>query len=258
MAKKENVVNLKDKPCFRPGLIAWLSGVSVAWAVAWYFICGCDISHAPLSLILMGCGVMSFFHAVVMGAWHSHVGVIYKRDPIRIFVRVFGAVSMVLFPVAILATDIDMYDLVEHPYLCSAYYLVILPFMLIPLFIQTLICNGFSEFLPFMPSGRYLKSLRNGEDIHGRDGECAIWSLFLSMGDDGYGHSSETFMDEHIPDEHRITDDYYGKHGEFDSNDRIRAHMEDMQQMANEPGFDPEDHGYDWDEISDARNDGFI
>lgn len=29
-------------------------------------------------------------------------------------------------------------------------------------------------------------------------------------------------------------DDYYGNHGEFDTNDMIRAHMEDMEQMSND------------------------
>lgn len=56
-----------------------------------------------------------------------------------------------------------------------------------------------------------------------------------------------------------MTSNYYGKHGEFDTNDRMRANMEDMEQFHNSSSsFDPYDHGYDWDEISDADNDGYF
>jgi len=50
-----------------------------------------------------------------------------------------------------------------------------------------------------------------------------------------------------------------GRDDPFATNDRIRANMEDMQQFASgDPGFNPYDHGYDWDEISDAGNDGYF
>lgn len=50
-----------------------------------------------------------------------------------------------------------------------------------------------------------------------------------------------------------------GRDDPFATNDRIRANMEDMQQFASgDSGFNPYDHGYDWDEISDAENDGYF
>lgn len=56
-----------------------------------------------------------------------------------------------------------------------------------------------------------------------------------------------------------ITDNYYGMHGEFDLNDAMRANMEDMEQFRSvDPYFDPKEHGYDWDEVMDALNDGYI
>ena len=56
-----------------------------------------------------------------------------------------------------------------------------------------------------------------------------------------------------------LTKDDLGEHGEFDINDEVRAHMEDMQQaQADNPRYDPLEDGYDWDEVTDAINDGYI
>ena len=56
-----------------------------------------------------------------------------------------------------------------------------------------------------------------------------------------------------------MTKDYMGNHGEFDINDEVRLHMEDMQQaQADNPDYDPFEDGYDWYEVVDAINDGYI
>lgn len=55
-----------------------------------------------------------------------------------------------------------------------------------------------------------------------------------------------------------ITDDYYGKHGEFDINDEARRISEDMQQFHNaNPDADLTDHYY-WDDVLDAETDGYL
>lgn len=55
-----------------------------------------------------------------------------------------------------------------------------------------------------------------------------------------------------------ITDDYYGKHGEFDINDEARRISEDMQQFHNaSPDTDLTDHYY-WDDVLDAETDGYL
>lgn len=55
-----------------------------------------------------------------------------------------------------------------------------------------------------------------------------------------------------------ITDDYYGKHGEFDINDEARRVSEDMQQFHNTfPDSDLSDQYY-WDDILDAETDDYL
>lgn len=259
MGKKETILNVNDRPSFRLGLMVWLIGVSVAVAVACYFLLGCDFSYSALSQIIGICVFVSFSQAIVMGRWHSHVGVMYKKDPARIFVRVFAAVSLILFPLGLVSLDNDWYDFLEHPFICLGFYLVGLLFMPIPLYIHTLLCNGPDDDLPFWPSVRYLKSFRGGEPIYGHAGESALWAALMSFTDVNFDSiPEETPQDEPLPEYKNMTDDYYGRNGEFKTNDTIRAHMEDMQQMSTEPGFNPEDHGYDFDEINDAKADGFI
>lgn len=56
-----------------------------------------------------------------------------------------------------------------------------------------------------------------------------------------------------------MTDDFYGHRGEFDTNDAVRARMEDMEQFYNgDHDFNAFEQGYDWDEIVDAVNDGYL
>ncbi len=54
------------------------------------------------------------------------------------------------------------------------------------------------------------------------------------------------------------TRNYYGKHGEFDSNDESRRVSEDMQQFhANYPEVELTDH-YDWHDELEAETDGYL
>ena len=67
---------------------------------------------------------------------------------------------------------------------------------------------------------------------------------------------------DYTPDERStwgsITNDYYGKHGEFDINDEARRVSEDMQQFHNaNPDTDLTDHYY-WDDVLDAETDGYL
>lgn len=56
----------------------------------------------------------------------------------------------------------------------------------------------------------------------------------------------------------QISDDFYGKHGEFDRNDESRRVSEDMQQFhSSHPGADLSDH-YFWDDTLDAETDGYL
>jgi len=56
-----------------------------------------------------------------------------------------------------------------------------------------------------------------------------------------------------------MTGSYYGHRGEFDTNDAVRARMEDMEQFyEGDNDFNAFEHGYDWDEIVDAVNDGYL
>lgn len=55
-----------------------------------------------------------------------------------------------------------------------------------------------------------------------------------------------------------MTDDYYGKHGEFDINDEARRVSEDIQQFHNTfPDADLTDQYY-WDDVLDAETDGYL
>lgn len=52
---------------------------------------------------------------------------------------------------------------------------------------------------------------------------------------------------------------HYAHRSMFDTNDAIRARMEDMEQYyAQDKDFDAFDQGYEWDEIVDAANDGYL
>lgn len=54
-----------------------------------------------------------------------------------------------------------------------------------------------------------------------------------------------------------MTSDYYGKHGEFDSNDRDRAYNEDMFSMRHDdPNSDIEEH-YGWENKLNYDSDGY-
>ena len=56
----------------------------------------------------------------------------------------------------------------------------------------------------------------------------------------------------------QISDDFYGKHGEFDRNDESRRISEDMQQFRSaNPDADLSDHYY-WDDVCDAETDGYL
>lgn len=66
----------------------------------------------------------------------------------------------------------------------------------------------------------------------------------------GGGHSVSGGFD--------MTKDYYGKHGEFDTNDESRRASEDIQQFHNShPDTDLTDHYY-WDDVLDAKTDGYL
>lgn len=55
-----------------------------------------------------------------------------------------------------------------------------------------------------------------------------------------------------------ISGEFYGNHGEFDSNDEARRISEDMQQFRRaHPGSTLSDHYY-WDDILDADTDGYL
>lgn len=72
------------------------------------------------------------------------------------------------------------------------------------------------------------------------------------------GTSTRGYRTYHDPSD-SLTDTYYGHRGEYDTNDTILSRMEDMEQFyANDPDFDATEQGYDWDEIIDAVNDGFL
>lgn len=59
-------------------------------------------------------------------------------------------------------------------------------------------------------------------------------------------------------DDFDMTKDYYGKHGEFDTNDESRRASEDIQQFHNcHPDTDLSDHYY-WDDVLDAETDGYL
>ena len=54
------------------------------------------------------------------------------------------------------------------------------------------------------------------------------------------------------------TKDYYGRHGEFDSNDESRRVSEDIQGFHSQfPDTDLSDHYY-WDDVVDAGTDGYL
>lgn len=56
----------------------------------------------------------------------------------------------------------------------------------------------------------------------------------------------------------KISDDYYGMHGEFDLNDESRRISEDIQQFhRSHPDADLSDH-YNWEDILDAETDGYL
>lgn len=56
----------------------------------------------------------------------------------------------------------------------------------------------------------------------------------------------------------QISDDFYGRHGEFDRNDRARRISEDIQQFhLSHPDADLSDH-YQWEDILDAKSDGYL
>lgn len=56
----------------------------------------------------------------------------------------------------------------------------------------------------------------------------------------------------------QISDDFYGRHGEFDRKDESRRASEDMQQFhSSHPGADLSDH-YFWDDTLDAETDGYL
>jgi len=55
-----------------------------------------------------------------------------------------------------------------------------------------------------------------------------------------------------------VRDDYYGKRGEFDRNDKSRRVSEDIQQFrAANPVADLSDQ-YFWDDLLDADTDGYL
>lgn len=260
MEQKNVVLNLCDKPAARPALIAWLLGVSALWFVGIYLIRGHYVW--TIGEVDMECVLLSFIHAVVMSRWQKHAGVVYKRDWLRIFVRLFAAVSMLFFPASLLSVSLDWSDYLEMPILSTCLCLLGLFLMILPLYVHSLICNYVDGSLPFWPSFRYIRSLKSGAPVYGYEGESAFWRFLMELGDSGYGAymnaPSEMYDSEIVPERKDMTSDYYGRHGEFKTNEQVLAHLEDMQQMSSEPGFMPDEQGYDWDEISDAKNDGFI
>lgn len=80
---------------------------------------------------------------------------------------------------------------------------------------------------------------------------------------DSYIDDSPSYTDPVEPymsimDYPEISDDYYGKHGEFDINDESRRVSEDIQQFhRSHPDADLSDHYY-WDDILDAETDGYL
>ena len=73
------------------------------------------------------------------------------------------------------------------------------------------------------------------------------------------GSSGSSYGDGSLWTSNPMTDSYYGHRGEFDTNDAVRARMEDMEQFyEGDHDFNAFEQGYDWDEIVDAVNDGYL
>ena len=76
--------------------------------------------------------------------------------------------------------------------------------------------------------------------------------------DDSPSYTDPTDSYRSIMDYPEISDDFYGKHGEFDLNDESRRVSEDIQQFhRSHPDADLSDHYY-WDDILDAETDGYL
>ena len=112
-------------------------------------------------------------------------------------------------------------------------------------------------FLAFLGVCAYLGYMLNSGpgQSSGKSGSHT-WS-----GSDGdYSHSLRYYddADDSLEDDHDMTRDYYGMHGEFDINDESRRVSEDMQGFHdNYPDSDLSDHYY-WDDVVDAETDGYL
>ena len=78
---------------------------------------------------------------------------------------------------------------------------------------------------------------------------------YTGSGSGGSGHAGRKDSGRFNTD---MTRDYYGRHGEFDSNDEARRVSEDMQQFHNcHPDAELTDQYY-WDDVLDADTDDYL
>ena len=95
----------------------------------------------------------------------------------------------------------------------------------------------------------------DSSDIPSYDGS---WQPDSGRSESGSGIQGEhTWLDD-VWKGGQISDDYYGRHGEFDSNDEARRISEDMQQFhRSHPDAELSDH-YNWEDVLDAETDGYL
>lgn len=82
---------------------------------------------------------------------------------------------------------------------------------------------------------------------------CASGSGYYSFDSGSSRRKESSWFDDFNP-----TKDYYGMHGEFDSNDESRRASEDIQGFHKLfPDEDLSDHYY-WEDVLDAETDGYL
>lgn len=252
MGRKIIIVNKTDRPGDRPVMnaILWTLAFLCAIPVFWLYVeeegfnlCYlADIIYFYLPVYLFLLGLVLPFAFFI---WQRCKKVIYKKDRVRIGLKILAVCGPIAAVVAYFYYDGITISRFNEGYenVGAVILFLVMSGMTAPVmvwFVSMCDCGKTAEL-----SDKPLKSFSYSYDS----------SYYEPSGRLGSSHESTDYGPGLNLD---MTSDYYGKHGEFDTNDRIRAHMEDMEQMSRDEGFDPHDHGYDWDEISDARNDGYI
>lgn len=128
---------------------------------------------------------------------------------------------------------------------------------------------GRKQSFPPKSGGRYLPKdpwkTKAGSSGRSDSSYSGLWFIFALIGSIfGLGSTnartgSRTYGSRSSRRSESMTGSYYGHRGEFDTNDAVRARMEDMEQFyEGDNDFNAFEHGYDWDEIVDAVNDGYL